>query len=72
MRAKEFITENEHALNEDHVADVEFDTGETKRVRYVPTKKDIVDSVVKYYMRQGRRVVRVNNVQIEWKPNISK
>jgi len=55
-------------VKEDHVADVELDTGEKKRIRYVPTKKDIVDTIVKYYLRQGLRVVRVNNTEIEWKP----
>jgi len=55
-------------IKEDHVADVELDTGEKKRIRYVPTKKDIVDTIVRYYLRQGLRVVRVNNTEIEWKP----
>jgi hypothetical protein len=58
-------------INEDHVADVEFDTGEKKRVRYLPTKKDIVDSVVRYYLRQGLKVTRVNNTEIEWKPTVN-
>jgi hypothetical protein len=63
MRAKEFTD-----LKEDHVADVELDSGEKKRIRYIPTKKDIVDTIVKYYLRQGLRVIRVNNTEIEWKP----
>jgi hypothetical protein len=66
---KQFVVSAPENIKEDHVADVELDTGEKKRIRYIPTKKDIVDTVVRYYLRQGLRVVRVNNTEIEWKPS---
>jgi nicotinamide mononucleotide adenylyltransferase len=59
----------EAEVQESHVADVILDTGERKRIRYVPTKKDVVDTIVRYYLKQGLRVTKVNNTEIEWKPN---
>ena len=53
-------------FTEDRTADVEFSTGEKKRVRYVPTGKDIVDTLVKYYLRQGMKVVKVDDTKVNW------
>jgi len=53
-------------FQEDRTADVVFDTGETKRVRYHPTGQDIVDAIIRYYLRQGLKVVKIDNEDIEW------
>lgn len=53
-------------FQEDHTADVVFDTGEKKRVRYQPTNKDIVDTIIKYYLKQGLKVIKVNDEEIAW------
>jgi len=58
LKGKEF--------QEDRTADVVLDTGETKRVRYHPTGRDIVDSIIKYYLKQGLKVVKVDDEDIEW------
>jgi biopolymer transport protein ExbD len=55
-------------VQESHVADVTLDTGERKRIRYLPTKKDLVDTIVRYYLKQGLKVIKVNNTEVEWKP----
>jgi hypothetical protein len=76
-RAKELLNpskqepKKDSKIKEDNVADVMFDTGERKRIRYLPTKKDIVDSIVKYYLKQGLKVAKVNNTEITWKPPVS-
>jgi predicted chitinase/LysM repeat protein len=53
-------------FQEDRTADVEFSTGEKKRIRYVPTGKDIVDTLIRYYLKQGLKVVRVDNTKVNW------
>ena len=53
-------------FTEDRTADVVFDTGEKKKVRYVPGRKDIIDMIVRYYLKQGLRVVKVNDEEIQW------
>jgi predicted chitinase len=53
-------------FQEDRTADVEFSTGEKKRIRYVPTNKDIVDILIRYYLKQGLKVVRVDNTKVNW------
>ena len=56
----------EFEIGEDRTADVVFDTGEKKRVRYQPTNKDIVDTIIKYYLKQGLKVVKVDDEEIAW------
>lgn len=53
-------------FQEDRTADVVFDTGEKKKVRYVPGRKDIIDMIVRYYLKQGLRVIKVDNEEIQW------
>jgi hypothetical protein len=53
-------------FQESKTADVVFATGETKRVRYHPSNKDIVDLIIKYYLRQGLKVIKVDDEEIEW------
>ena len=53
-------------FREDRTADVVFDTGEKKRVRYQPTNKDIVDTIVNYYLKQGLKVIKVDDEEIDW------
>jgi FMN phosphatase YigB (HAD superfamily) len=53
-------------VKEDRTADVMFDTGEQRKVRYHPTSKDIVDTIIRYYLKQGLRVVKIDNEKIEW------
>jgi putative chitinase len=56
----------EFEIGEDRTADVVFDTGEQRRVRYLPTTKDIVDTIIKYYLKQGLKVVKVDDEEIAW------
>jgi len=56
----------EFEVSEDRTADVVFDTGEKKKVRYVPTNKDIVDTIVRYYLKQGLKVIKVNDKEVMW------
>jgi hypothetical protein len=53
-------------FREDRTADVVFDTGEKKKVRYVPGRKDIIDMIVRYYLKQGLRVIKVDDEEIQW------
>jgi hypothetical protein len=53
-------------FQEDRTADVVFDTGEKKKVRYHPTSRDIVDVIVNYYLKQGLKVIKVDDEEIEW------
>jgi putative chitinase len=53
-------------FHEDRTADVVFDTGEKRRVRYIPTTKDIVDTIVRYYLKQGLKVIKINDEEIAW------
>jgi hypothetical protein len=53
-------------FQEDRTADVVLDTGEKKKVRYHPTSRDIVDIIVNFYLKQGLKVIKVNDEEIEW------
>jgi len=57
-------------FQESKTADVVFATGETKRVRYHPSNKDIVDLIIKYYLRQGLKVIKVDDEEIEWNESV--
>ena len=56
----------EFEVSENRTADVVFDTGEKKKVRYVPTNKDIIDTIVRYYLKQGLKVIKVDDEEIMW------
>jgi hypothetical protein len=63
----ESVTETEHEFKEDRTANVVLDTGEKRRVRYLPTTKDIVDTIIRYYLKQGLKVIKVDDQEVVWK-----
>jgi len=58
----------ETAVKEDRTAQVELDNGEQRQVRWIPGRRDMLDMIIAYYARQGRRVQRVDDVDIDWEP----
>jgi hypothetical protein len=63
----ESVAEQEQEFKEDRTANVVLDTGEKRRVRYLPTTKDIVDTIIKYYLKQGLKVIKVDDQEVVWK-----
>ncbi len=59
-------------FQEDITADVVLDNGERKKVRYAPGRKNIIDMIVRYYLKQGLKVLKVNDEEIEWEENTVK
>jgi hypothetical protein len=53
-------------FQEDITADVVLDNGERKKVRYAPGRKNIIDMIVRYYLKQGLRVIKVDDEEIQW------
>jgi hypothetical protein len=58
--------ENSQALKENRTATVELDDGERRQVRYAPGRGDWIDWIIAYYWRQGRRVLKVDDHDIDW------
>jgi hypothetical protein len=58
--------ENSQALKENRTATVELDGGERRQVRWVPGRRDMLDMIIAYYWRQGRRVLKVDDHDIDW------
>jgi hypothetical protein len=54
------------SIREDRTATVELDGGERRQVRYVPGRGDWIDWIIAYYWRQGRRVLKVDDHDIDW------
>jgi hypothetical protein len=55
-----------HSIQEDRTATVELDGGERRQVRWVPGRNDMLDMIIAYYWRQGRRVLKVDDHDIDW------
>jgi hypothetical protein len=55
-----------HSIQEDRTATVELDGGERRQVRWVPGRRDMLDMIIAYYWRQGRRVLKVDDHDIDW------